>query len=458
MSTVLELPLVDGPLPLVLTGLAAVALLGLLALPRGGRRRAAAAVAGLLVTALLVAVANPLVIDGMGLFPQDLPREVVGWSAVGIGALALAVAGAVRAGIGRTVLALGCGLLVVLGAASQVNAYYARFTTLADLVGPGPDVVALPVAPAASVPAAGVPAPSVATTAPHAKPTPEDPARSGSESTPVVSRAKPGGGKAKGTLAAAHIPGAASGFPARDGYVYLPPAYSPTGPRLPVMVLVAGQPGGPGDWLSAGRLVAQLDRFAAAHQGLAPVTVVVDPTGSDFANTACLDSKLGKAETYLAKDVPDWVRGQLRVDTNPSHWTFGGFSFGGTCALQLATRFPHVYGSFIDLQGEQEPSLGPDRRQTVQTLFGGDSAAFEAVLPMRQLATRTFHGSWGFFASGSKDTLFLGYMSAVSNAATRAGMTVTTVTVPGQGHSWAIPQSQLIPALEWLSPHLGFTT
>jgi hypothetical protein len=29
--------------------------------------------------------------------------------------------------------------------------------------------------------------------------------------------------------------------------------------------------------------------------------------------------------------------------------------------------------------------------------------------------------------------------------------------VPGQGHSWGVPITQLVPALEWLSPRLGFT-
>jgi S-formylglutathione hydrolase FrmB len=465
VADVLDLPL-DGPVPSVLAALGGVALVVALVV---ARRRWTALGIGVLVAVALGLLANPLVVHAAALFPEDLPPEVVAWGAAGIGGLALAITVAVRSGFGRALLALGCGLLVVVGASAQVNAYYAYFGTVGEVVGRGVQVAsieALPAAPAPTSPAApSSAAPSPAAQSPAgpspagpspAAPVPDDPARSAPETTPVVTRAT-GHTTGKGTPATARIPGTTSGFPARDGFVYLPPGYSPTGPRLPVMVMVAGQPGGPADWLAAGRLVSQLDRFAAAHGGLAPVTLVVDPTGSDFGNTACLDSPLGNAEAYLARDVPDWVRTRLRVDTNPAHWTFAGFSFGGTCALQLATRFPQVYGSFVDLQGEQEPSLGPDRARTVQTLFGGDTAAFDAVVPLTALATHRYPDSWGFFASGAEDGLFLGYMNTVSTAARQAGMTVRAVPVAGQGHSWAVAQTQLVPALEWLSPRLGFT-
>ncbi|GAA1864377.1 hypothetical protein GCM10009836_50910 [Pseudonocardia ailaonensis] len=445
MPDLLDLQLTEGPFPTILLLLAGLALaLTLLLL---WRRPLAAGIA-LVVTVGIAFAANPLAVNVAGLFPEPLPLEVLLWGAVGVAGVALGIAAATRAGILKALTALGCGVLVLLAGAGEVNGYYARFVTLGDLVGGPPDVAALPDL---------LPAPAPATPTTPGRPAPvDDPARSGFEKTPVVDRWK-GGARGKGGISTARIPGTISGFPARDGYVWLPPAYSPTGPRLPVMVVVAGQPGGPADWLTAGRLVSQMDRFAAAHNGLAPVTVVVDPTGSAFANTLCLDSAVGKAETYLAKDVPEWITGRLRVDTNPAHWTFAGFSFGGTCAVQLATRAPDRYGSFIDLQGEQEPTLGPDRGKTVQQLFGGDKAAFESVLPMTQLTTRRYPESWAYFASGAKDGQFMAYMNAVADAAAKAGMKVQRVSVPNQGHSWNVAVAQLVPGLEWLSPRLGFT-
>jgi hypothetical protein len=84
-----------------------------------------------------------------------------------------------------------------------------------------------------------------------------------------------------GAVSEVPIPGTVSSFVARPAWVYFPPAYL-SSPRavLPVLVLVAGQPGTPRDWLDGGRLVATMNAFAAAHSGLAPVVVVPDSLGS----------------------------------------------------------------------------------------------------------------------------------------------------------------------------------
>ena len=137
-----------------------------------------------------------------------------------------------------------------------------------------------------------------------------------------------------GVLRRAGIPGTSSGFESREAYVYLPPAYqaSPR-PALPVLVLFAGQPGAPADWLTGGALRSRMDRYAAAHQGVAPVVVVVDPNGSAAGNTLCMDSTIARADTFLAEDVPAWINRTLDVDPDPKQWAAGGFSFGATCAL-----------------------------------------------------------------------------------------------------------------------------
>lgn len=54
---------------------------------------------------------------------------------------------------------------------------------------------------------------------------------------------------ATGEVSKVAIPGAVSGFAAREAEVYLPPAYLSTPrARLPVLVLLAGQPASPTDW------------------------------------------------------------------------------------------------------------------------------------------------------------------------------------------------------------------
>ena len=95
-----------------------------------------------------------------------------------------------------------------------------------------------------------------------------------------------------------------------------------------------------------------------------------------------MDSSLGQVDTYLSQDVPAAIKSQLRVDPDPKHWVFGGFSYGGTCALQMATNHPEEFPNFIDISGEREPTLGT-HAQTVNTAFGGDER------PSRRSTRRT---------------------------------------------------------------------
>lgn len=185
-------------------------------------------------------------------------------------------------------------------------------------------------------------------------PGPTDPVVTG-DPTDTVWKA-PEGMPIRGRVTTLPVPGTISGFSARDAQVYLPPSYF-TNPRplLPVLVLMAGQPGKPEDWLQGGKLTATMDAFARDHEGLAPVVVIADGTGSQMANPLCTDSSQGKVGTYLAKDLPAAVANAFQIDTNPRAWAIGGLSYGGTCSLQMATNYPEVYPTFLDLSGQLEP-------------------------------------------------------------------------------------------------------
>lgn len=248
------------------------------------------------------------------------------------------------------------------------------------------------------------------------------------------------------------IPGRRSHFPARPAWLYIPPAYlGSLRARLPVLVLIPGQPGGPEDWLLAGRLAAVMDAFAAAHDGLAPVVVVPDVTGSSLGNTLCVDSRLGAAETYVAEDVPGWVGGHLEVDM--TQLAIGGFSFGGTCALQLALRRPEVYRTFLDVSGQSQPTLG-DLPRTVAAAFAGDIAAFQRVDPLSELRSRTYPGTAGLFVVGRDDGVYRPQAEQVAAAAKAAGVAVTLLEVPGE-HSWAIATHSLAAGLPWIAGRTG---
>ncbi|NUP27910.1 MAG: esterase, partial [Nocardia sp.] len=259
---------------------------------------------------------------------------------------------------------------------------------------------------------------------------------------------------ATGAVTKAAVPGTVSRFPAREARIYLPPAYF-TDPRpdLPVLVLLAGQPGSTDDWLVGGRLTAIMDAYAADHRGLAPIVVLADGTGGRLANPLCVDSRLGNAATYLAVDVPEWVRTHLQVDPDPRAWAVGGLSYGGTCALQLATTRPDVYPTFLDLSGQAEPTLG-DRKSTLRAAFGDDAAAFARNNPADLLAQNRYPDSAGAFVVGLADSEYRAGMERLAAAARAAGMDVHLTEIPG-GHSFAVWSAGLEKELPWLGRRLG---
>lgn len=447
MHWLLDGPLEFGALPRLVSAVGAAAFV-FLVIGRGRPWWLARLPAAVAAAVLVVAVADAAV-WAWAPFPDHLPARVLLWATVGVGAAALAVArttvrprrvGPSRRGGGRRRATAGAAVLVAVlsvlaTAAVKVNAFYGYRPTLADALGlPAADQISL-----AQVP--------------RQQPLVR-PRRDGSLAQ--VWRAPPGM-PARGSIATVDIPGPRSGFAARPGWVYLPPAYltSPR-PSLPVLVLVAGQPGGPRDWLLAGRMADVMDRFAAGHQGLAPVVVVPDATGSALGNPLCLDSRLGQVETYLAADVPAWIDATLQTDPDPARRAIGGFSYGGTCALQLAVRHPGTYPSFLDISGDAEPSLG-SREQTIAAAFGGDAAAFRAVNPLDVLAATRLPTSAGLLAAGDQAPDGTAQLEQVRAAAQHAGMDMTTLVLPG-GHTWAMATTALTDALPWLAGRLALTT
>lgn len=388
----------------------------------------AVAVAGL--AALAVAWLRP--------FPDLLPLRILAWIAFAAAGCALAVA---RVHVRRrrvlgAVAAVVAVLAVLATSGVKVNAFYGYRPSLASVLGlpTGNETV-------------------------FADLEPESPIIVSPPDLPVAATWKPPSDMpAKGKVSQVDIPGTVSGFPARPGWVYLPPAYlGSTRAELPVLVLIPGQPGGPEDWLLAGQLAKVLDRFAAAHHGLAPVVIVPDTTGSSLGNPMCIDSRLGNAETYLAVDVPAWEEKHLQVRKRDR--SIGGFSYGGTCALQMAVRKPAAYPTFLDISGQAEPTLG-DRAQTVAATFGGDEAAFLAVTPLEVLKALRhdekdrYAASSGILAVGREDTVYRPDAERVLAAATAAGLPARLVEVKG-GHTWPMAIDSLTEALPWIAGRAG---
>ncbi len=264
-----------------------------------------------------------------------------------------------------------------------------------------------------------------------------------------------------GVVVTIDIPGKDSRFTARRAEVYLPPAwFARARPHLPVLVLLHGTPGGPTDWVGVGMAQLTLDTWAHRHHGIAPIVVMPDINGSLNGDTECVNSPRGRVETYLSVDVPNFVRTRFFTQPPGKHWAVAGLSEGGSCALMLALRHPSVFTTFGDYSGLAGPRSGQtnDPAGTVAQLFAGSRRAFLEHEPSWLLAHHRYPQLAGWLEVGSDDTNAEAAARTLAPLARHAGITTRLVTIPGDGHTFALWRAALADSLPWIDEHISGDT
>lgn len=428
----MNLALTSGAVPVLVLSLGAAGLCWLCWGPRRYLTRVVPfALMGAMAGTVLLFVGAELWLDWWN---ASFPRYLYLYSASGILALLLVVP---RWRLSRDflprILTVLSAAAVLLGAASATNVAYGQFPTLESLVvRPGDSNGEVPLR--KLVP--------------------------GQDTTPSTEAnwTPPSNMPAEGGVYEVQIPESGSGYAAASSLVYLPPAYlgTPHAQNLPVLIALHGQPGAPADWFAGGQLQEVMDDFAARHHGLAPIVVLPDLSGGANSNwSLCLDSKQGRGATYLAEDVPRWIQANLSAGlSGPQQWAAAGYSYGGTCAVQLAVNFPAAFPTFIDIAGENEPTIPGGMQSLLDTYFGGDASAFAAQNALDILMQQSFPDTAGIVVVGKDDSVYNGEGREVYNAAKAAGMDVQLQELPG-GHSWQVWKAGLVNNLDWLGHRLG---
>jgi S-formylglutathione hydrolase FrmB len=286
---------------------------------------------------------------------------------------------------------------------------------------------------------------------------------------------------AKGTVVPVTIPADASHFKHRTELVYLPPAWyrSNPPPKLPVVMMIAGEFDTPGDWLRTGNAAKTIDDFAASHGGNAPVFVFVDSDGSFNNDTECVNGTRGNAADHLTKDVVPYLISQFGVSPSSANWGVVGWSAGGTCAVDLPVMHPELFSSFVDIAGDLGPVAGT-KEQTIARLFRGNAAAWAAFDPSTVIrAHGRYIGVSGWFAISSSpptqrrnfnagdNAVGIGGRDAAGNPGDQTeaantlcalgkayGIDCAVVAVPGK-HDWPFAAETLTSSLPWLAGQLG---
>jgi S-formylglutathione hydrolase FrmB len=404
------LRLLPATLAATVEALAVAALVGSWCSRRPGwlTRRLPAAV----LTAVALTAATAATLRLTGIVTDAYPLSFALWVGLALCALVGLPLVAARSGWLRRLVALAAVALTVSGAFLLINDEYGAWPTLGDLLGhtyrPGGSAVRLP------------------------------------------ARAEP----AHGMLVVLDPPATLSHFSHRPGTAYLPPAYfGPERSTLPVVMLLAGVPGTPTQWVTSGRAVATTEAYASAHHGRAPVLLFVDDNGSATGDTECVDGPQGNAETYLADDVPVYVRRTLGLTARPDRWAIVGFSEGGTCAAELALSHPATFGRFVDLAGDAAPTLG-NRTHTLYRLFGGSAARERAHNVVHLLRTNKYPGMVAWFGAGVNDQRKLPVERALAAAAVQSGLQVHDFTGIA-GHNWQFARAGYAEVLPDLCAELG---
>lgn len=258
----------------------------------------------------------------------------------------------------------------------------------------------------------------------------------------LVSRAQDGSKLYRGVFPSTTVP-----TPLRPGYVYLPPGLDPSR-SYPVVYLLHGMPGDPGEYVNALALQAVADGLIS-EKDVRPFIAVLPAAGPDPHYNG---EWAGPWESYLVHDVVPWVDANLPTDRSPGGRTIAGLSAGGYGAADIGLRAPQLFGRIESWSGYFRPLRdGPFRGASPQLLAANDPFA----LVRREAGLLRTDGTRFFVGSGPTHSHWFNEQQTVDFAALlrRLGLPVTLLLEPQKKGMYA---AQLEAGLRWaMAPAAG---
>jgi pimeloyl-ACP methyl ester carboxylesterase len=145
--------------------------------------------------------------------------------------------------------------------------------------------------------------------------------------------------------------------------VRLPQGYesSPPSMRYPVLEGFHGYPSSPVSWVKVYHLPRFVDHLVALHKLRDPLIVMPQIQIPKGVDTEGVNGLAGdpKVETWLTRDVPNWVGRHFKVIPNRNAWATIGYSAGGWVAAMATVLHPAQYGAGIVLGGYFRVDFGP---------------------------------------------------------------------------------------------------
>ncbi|MFJ3880400.1 alpha/beta hydrolase [Streptomyces sp. NPDC090077] len=142
-------------------------------------------------------------------------------------------------------------------------------------------------------------------------------------------------------------------------WVWLPPEYhdpkyAKTG--FPVLTLFAGgQSNGYNTWAGSELPIPEVAERLAKEGKSHPFIMVMPVQNFSADEKKALDCSdipgQPKMATWMAQDVPAWVRANFRTLKGRDSWGVMGASTGGFCSAKLALQYPDVYKAAVPIDG-----------------------------------------------------------------------------------------------------------
>jgi hypothetical protein len=174
---------------------------------------------------------------------------------------------------------------------------------------------------------------------------------------------------------------------------------------------------------------ARYSRFLEEHPGSRPLIVIPDVRFPNFFRVHSSRFPFGHYLVLLAEEVVRLVTDRYSVPAGRSHWSIGGFSFGGYASLDVGRRYPGLFGRVSVISGFSDPdwSFWPAEPPAPGTLDERGRGKQTVVVPGP--APRLM------LACGDNDR-FYGQMVDLHEQFARLGIAHDWSHAPG-GHTWA---------------------
>lgn len=231
---------------------------------------------------------------------------------------------------------------------------------------------------------------------------------------------------------------------------YLPVGYNPASNRTyPVILGLAGWPGVPARFTQI-NFDSTIDQLTAEHKLHPSIVVIPQVNNPRTVDTECVNGPPGspQTETWLTKEVPNWVLTHLHAQTSRQSWATLGYSFGGWCAAMLTMHHPAVFGAAISFAGYFRPTFD----SSYHPLTPAQMSSYDLV---EQMKTGPPAVAIWLFASQQDPLAYPSSRAFYQAAQPPAAVKATFVQVGGHRHQVYEPYTA--SALTWLAATLpGF--